>query len=147
VLTNWIITQTPRFAAAVSQRSIADWYGFWFTTDFWLSQPQWFKAAPWEDPADFAARSPITHIANVTTPLMLVEGDADMRTPPADGGEIMFRALKYMKKPVVMVRFPGETHELSRSGAPRHRVERLQHIVGWFDQYLQGQKTDTYVVK
>jgi dipeptidyl aminopeptidase/acylaminoacyl peptidase len=147
ILTNWIITQTPRFAAAVSQRSIADWYGFWFTTDFWLSQPQWFRAAPWEDPADFAARSPITHIANVTTPLMLVEGDADMRTPPADGGEIMFRALKYMKKPVVMVRFPGETHELSRSGAPRHRVERLQHIVGWFDQYLQGARTDAYVVK
>lgn len=147
VLTNWIITQTPRFAAAVSQRSIADWYGFWFTTDFWLSQPQWFHAAPWEDPADFAARSPITHIASVTTPLMLVEGDADMRTPPADGGEVMFRALKYMKKPVVMVRFPGETHELSRSGAPRHRVERLQHIVGWFDQYLQGVKSDAYVVK
>jgi dipeptidyl aminopeptidase/acylaminoacyl peptidase len=147
ILTNWIITQTPRFAAAVSQRSIADWYGFWFTTDFWLSQPQWFHAAPWEDPADFAARSPITHIAGVTTPLMLVEGDADMRTPPADGGEVMFRALKYMKKPVVMVRFPGETHELSRSGAPRHRVERLQHIVGWFDQYLQGVKSDAYVVK
>jgi len=147
VLTNWIVTQTPRFAAAVSQRSIADWYGFWFTTDFWLSQPQWFRAAPWEDPADFAARSPITHIANVSTPLMLVEGDADMRTPPADGGEIMFRALKYMKKPVVMVRFPGETHELSRSGGPRHRVERLQHIVGWFDQYLQGAKSDVYVVK
>jgi len=147
ILTNWIITQTPRFAAAVSQRSIADWYGFWFTTDFWLSQPQWFHAAPWEDPADFAARSPITHIASVTTPLMLVEGDADMRTPPADGGEVMFRALKYMKKPVVMVRFPGETHELSRSGGPRHRVERLQHIVGWFDQYLQGVKSDAYVVK
>ena len=147
VLTNWIITRTPRFAAAVSQRSIADWYGFWFTTDFWLSQPQWFHAAPWEDPADFAARSPITHIANVTTPLMLVEGDSDMRTPPSDGGEVMFRALKYLKKPVVMVRFPGETHELSRSGAPRHRVERLQHIVGWFDQYLQGARSDTYVVK
>lgn len=147
VLTNWIITQTPRFAAAVSQRSIADWYGFWFTTDFWLSQPQWFRAAPWEDPADYAARSPITHIASVTTPLMLVEGEADMRTPPADGGEVMFRALKYLKKPVVMVRFPGETHELSRSGAPRHRVERLQHIAGWFDQYLQGARSDTYVVK
>jgi dipeptidyl aminopeptidase/acylaminoacyl peptidase len=50
----------------------------------------------------------------------------------------MFRALKYLKKPVVMVRFPEESHELSRSGKPRHRVERLQHIVGWFDKYLQG---------
>ena len=51
----------------------------------------------------------------------------------------MFRALKYLKVPTVMVRFPGETHELSRSGKPRHRVERLQHISGWFDKWLQGQ--------
>jgi len=43
-----------------------------------------------------------------------------------------------MKKPVVMVRFPGESHELSRSGQPWHRIERLEHIVGWFDKYLQG---------
>ena len=56
----------------------------------------------------------------------------------------MFRALKYLKKPVVMVRFPGESHELSRSGKPLHRVERLHHIVGWFDKYLQGQEVHTY---
>ncbi len=70
-----------------------------------------------------------------------------MRTPPADGGEMMFRALKYLKKPVVMVRFPDETHELSRSGKPWHRIERLQHIVGWFDKYLQGKKVETYNVQ
>jgi dipeptidyl aminopeptidase/acylaminoacyl peptidase len=138
LLTNWTITQTRRFAAAVSQRSIADWSGFWYTADFTLFTPTWFRKAPWEDPADFAARSPITRVAKVTTPLMLIDGDDDLRTPPSDGGEMMFRALRYMKVPTVMVRFPGETHELSRSGKPRHRIERLQHIVGWFDKYLQG---------
>ena len=70
---------------------------------------------------------------------MLIDGDDDLRTPPSDGGEMMFRALKYLKVPTVMVRFPGETHELSRSGKPQHRVERLQHIVGWFDKWLMGQ--------
>jgi dipeptidyl aminopeptidase/acylaminoacyl peptidase len=144
LLTNWTITQTQRFKAAVSQRDIADWYGFWFTADFTLFQPTWFRKAPWEDPQDFAARSPITHVANVTTPLMLVNGDADYRTPPADGGEVMFRALKYRKIPTVMVRFPRETHELSRSGEPWHRVERLEHIVGWMDQWLQGKKNASY---
>ena len=74
VLTNWIITQTSRFAAAVSQRSIADWAGFWYTADFSLFRPTWFKGAPWEDPADYAARSPITFVKNITTPL-----DADRR--------------------------------------------------------------------
>jgi len=144
LLTNWTITQTQRFKAAVAQRDIADWYGFWFTADFTLFQPTWFHKAPWEDPQDFAARSPITHVANVTTPLMLVLGDQDYRTPPADGGEMMFRALKYRRIPTVMVRFPRETHELSRSGEPRHRVERLQHIVGWMDQWLMGKKNAMY---
>ena len=144
LLTNWTITQTQRFKAAVAQRDIADWYGFWFTADFTQFQPTWFRKAPWEDPQDFAARSPITHVANVTTPLMLVLGDQDYRTPPADGGEMMFRALKYRKIPTVMVRFPRENHELSRSGEPRHRVERLQHIVGWMDQWLMGKTNAAY---
>ncbi len=147
VLTNWAITQTNRFAAAVSQRSIADWAGFWYTCDFTLFQPVWFRGAPWEQPEDFAARSAITHIDKVTTPLMLIEGESDLRTPPSDGGEQMFRALKYLKKPVVMVRFPDETHELSRSGKPNHRVERLRHIVGWFDTYLQGKDSGAYNVR
>ena len=146
ILTNWIVTQTDRFAAAAAQRSIADWSSFWYTADFTLFKPTWFHGAPWEDPADFARRSPITYAAKITTPLMLIEGEADYRTPPAAGGEQMFRALKYLKKPVVMVRFPGESHELSRSGQPWHRVERLRHIVAWFDKYLQGKKIDTYDV-
>jgi dipeptidyl aminopeptidase/acylaminoacyl peptidase len=144
LLTNWTITQTQRFKAAVAQRDIADWYGFWFTADFWLAKPSWFRKAPWEDPQDYAARSPITYVANVTTPTMYVLGDQDYRTPPADGGEMMFRALKYRKIPTVMVRFPRESHELSRSGEPRHRVERLQHIVGWMDQWLQGKRNPAY---
>jgi dipeptidyl aminopeptidase/acylaminoacyl peptidase len=143
LLTNWTVTQTTRFSAAVSQRDIADWYGFWFTADFTQFTPSWFRKAPWEDPQDYAARSPITHVAKVKTPMMFILGDDDLRTPPADGGEMMFRALEYMHVPTVMVRFPGETHELSRSGRPRHRIERMQHIVGWFDKWLMG-KTDLY---
>jgi len=147
VLTNWTVTQTHRFAAAVSQRSIADWSGFWYSADFTLFNPTWFRASPWEDPKDFAEVSPITYVANVTTPLMLIEGESDLRTPPALGGEQMFRALKYLHKPTVMVRFPDETHELSRSGKPWHRVERLRHIMGWFDKYLRHVSTSAYDVQ
>jgi dipeptidyl aminopeptidase/acylaminoacyl peptidase len=147
VLTNWTIGQTNRFKAAVSQRSIADWRDFWYTADFTLFQPSWFRGTPWEHEADFKARSPITYIDKITTPLMLIEGGDDMRTPPGAGGEQMFRALKYRRIPTVMVQFPGETHELSRSGRPKHRVERLQHIVAWFDKYLQDQNITTYDVR
>jgi dipeptidyl aminopeptidase/acylaminoacyl peptidase len=138
LLTNWTIGQTTRFAAAVSQRDIADWADWWYTADFTLFQPNWFKAPPFEDPEDYRARSPITYINKVQTPLMLILGETDYRTPTGSGGEQMFRALKYRKIPTVMVRFPNETHELSRSGQPWHRIERLQHIVGWFDKWLMG---------
>jgi dipeptidyl aminopeptidase/acylaminoacyl peptidase len=107
-------------------------------------QATWFKGAPFEDPEDFKARSPITYINNVKTPLMLILGEADWRTPTYAGGEEMFRALKYKKIPTVMVRFPNESHELSRSGQPWHRIERLQHIVGWFDKWLMGMPKPEY---
>ena len=144
LLTNWVVTQTTRFKAAVSQRDISDWANFWYTADFTLFTPTWFHKAPFEDPAEFAKRSPITYVAKIETPLMFILGDEDFRTPPSAGGEDLFRALKYLKRPTVMVRFPGESHELSRSGRPWHRVERLQHIVGWFDKYLTGKGAGTY---
>ena len=83
----------------------------------------------------------------INTPLMLIEGEVDYRTPPVSGGEMMFRALKSLKKPVVMVMFPAESHELSRSGKPSHRIERLQHMVRWFDKYLKGEKVEIYDVR
>jgi dipeptidyl aminopeptidase/acylaminoacyl peptidase len=146
LLTNWVVGQTGRFAAAVSQRDIANWENWWYTGDFTLFQPNWFRAPPFEDPDEYRARSPISYVNNVKTPLMLVLGEADYRTPPGAGGEQMFRALKFRKIPTVMVRFPNESHELSRSGQPWHRVERLQHIVGWFDHWLMGVPKPEYEI-
>ena len=144
LLTNWTITQTNRFAAAVSQRSIGDWAAFWYSTDFTLFTPFWFRKYPFQDPEEYRKRSPVTYIENVHTPLMLIEGEADLRTPTDAGGGTMFRALKALHKPTVMVLFPGETHELSRSGKPSHRIARLRHIVNWFDKYLQGKEIHDY---
>jgi dipeptidyl aminopeptidase/acylaminoacyl peptidase len=144
LLTNWIITRTGRFHAAVSQRSIADWSTFWYTADFALFRPFWFRNAPFRDPEEFEKRSPISYVDRVHTPLMLIEGEDDLRTPPAAGGEMMFRALKALRRPVVMVTFPGENHELSRAGKPSHRLERLRHILNWFDKYLRGKPITLY---
>src|SRR6266571_534648 len=146
LLTDWTVGHTTRFAAAVAQRDIASWADWWYTADFTLFQASWFKAPPFEDPEDFKARSPITYINDVKTPMMFILGEADWRTPTYAGGEEMFRALKYKKIPTVMVRFPNETHELSRSGQPWHRIERLQHIVGWFDHWLKGVPKREYEV-
>ncbi len=147
VLTNWTVTHTDRFAAAVSQRDISNWASWWYTADFTLFQPRWFKAPPFEDPEDYANRSAITFVKNIHTPMMFVLGEADYRTPQDSGGEQLFRALKYLKRPTAMVVFPRETHELSRSGEPWHRIERLDHIVGWFDKYLMGVPHPEYDVR
>jgi len=138
VLTDWTITHTDRFSAAVSQRDISNWASWWYTADFTLFQPRWFKAPPFEDPQDYNNRSAITFVKNIHTPVLFVLGESDYRTPQDSGGEQLFRALKYLKRPTAMVVFPRETHELSRSGEPWHRVERLEYIVGWFDKWMMG---------
>ena len=147
LLTNWVVGQTERFAAAVSQRDIASWdelvvHGRLHAVPAELvSERRRSKIR-----TSIEARSPITYINNVKTPMMFILGEADYRTPPGAGGEQMFRALKFRKIPTVMVRFPNESHELSRSGQPWHRVERLQHIVGWFDHWLMGVPKPEYEI-
>src|SRR5438067_1191842 len=138
LLTDWAVSHTHRFAAAVSQRDVADWLGFWYTADFTLFRPSWFRSTPFRDPQEFLARSPVRYADSVTTPLMFILGEEDLRAPPNQGGEAMFRALKYLHKTTVQVRFPGESHELSRSGKPVHRVARQQHILNWFDKHVLG---------
>jgi dipeptidyl aminopeptidase/acylaminoacyl peptidase len=138
VLTDWTITHTDRFAAAVSQRDISNWASWWYTADFTLFQPSWFKAPPFEDLQDYNNRSAITFVKNIHTPVLFVLGESDYRTPQDSGGEQLFRALKYLKRSTAMAVFPRETHELSRSGEPWHRIERLEYLVGWFDKWMMG---------
>jgi dipeptidyl aminopeptidase/acylaminoacyl peptidase len=147
VLTDWTVTQTDRFAAAVSQRDISNWASWWYTADFSLFQANWFKAPPFQDPKDYADRSAITFVEKIHTPMMFILGQSDYRTPQDSGGEQLFRALKYLKRPTAMVVFPRETHELSRSGEPWHRIERLENIVGWFDKWLMDVPHPEYEVR
>ena len=128
-------------------RTYSNWASWWYTADFTLFQPHWFKAPPFEDPQDYANRSSITFVKNIHTPVMFVLGESDYRTPQDSGGEQLFRALKLLKRPTAMVVFPRETHELSRSGEPWHRIERLDHIVAWFDKWIMGLQHPEYDVR
>ncbi len=140
LLTDWTVTQTDRFKAAVAQRDIADAAAWWYTSDIGPFHQYWWPSAPFSSPENlkvYHEHSPLTFVNNVKTPMLFILGDQDTRTPPTSGGEVFFRALTYRKIPAVMVRFPRENHELSRSGEPWHRVERLENIVNWFDGYLR----------
>src|SRR5260370_7514237 len=76
VLTDWVVGHTDRFAAAVAQRDISDWTSWWYTADFTLFQPTWFKGPPFEQEEDFKSRSPITYIHNVKTPILFFLAEA-----------------------------------------------------------------------
>jgi dipeptidyl aminopeptidase/acylaminoacyl peptidase len=146
-LTDWIITHSNRFAAAVSMRDISNFATAWYIQDYVEFPPMWFKAPPFQDPEDYSAHSPITFVENLHTPTMFVLGENDHVVPLAASGAQLFRALKFLKRPTTMLIFPREGHSFANYGEPWHRVERLQHIVGWFDKWIEGVSHPEYDVK
>lgn len=134
-MTNWIVTQTSRFKAAVSMRGISNLYSFFGTSDGGFLHAEEYGGPPWELPKNYLKRSPISFVDNVQTPLLLIHSDNDFRVP-IEQGEQFYTALKFLRRKVRMVRFLTETHELSREGEPWHRVIRLDYIVDWFREHL-----------
>lgn len=132
VLTAWLVGHTDRFTAAVSMRPVINWHSFVGTTDgaSWYRQ---FRKYPWEDPMEYALRSPLHYVENVTTPTMVMTGEADLRTPISQSEEF-YRALKVLKKDTLLVRMPGEFHGWRR---PSHRILQQLYLMAWFDKYMK----------
>lgn len=130
VLTAWLVGHTDRFRAAVSMRPVINWHSFVGTTDghSWYRQ---FKKYPWEDPEEYAVRSPLHYVKNVTTPTMVMTGEADLRTPISQSEEY-YRALKMLKKETLLVRMPDEYHGWRR---PSHRMLQQLYLRAWFEKY------------
>jgi len=135
-MTNWIVGHTDRFKAAVTERSISNWNSFFGSSDIgYFFAEEEVGGVPWENPQQYAQNSPITYVRNVNTPVLIIHSEEDFRCP-IEQGEQFFVALKKLRKNTEMIRFPNENHELSRSGKPRHRIERLNHIIKWFKKHL-----------
>lgn len=135
-LSNWAITQTNRFKAAISQRSMSNWaslYGASPMGFYWA--PQHLGCTPWENPALYAEVSPLTHAAKVQTPLLLIHCEQDLRCT-MEQAEQFFTALQRMGKQVKLARVPGEGHAMTRAGTISHRMENLRLILDWFDEHL-----------
>ena len=134
-MTNWIVGQTDRFRAAVSMRSISNLVSEYAQHDIVLWGTLQLGAPPWPDLDELWRRSPIRYVQNVHTPLLLTAGEMDLRCAMSQSEEL-FGALRLLGRPVELVRFPEESHDLSRNGRPDRRVERLKRIVGWFERHL-----------
>ena len=135
-MTNWIVTQTTRFKAAVTMRSISNWVSFFGTSDIgWTFGKREMLGLPWDHEEEFMAKSPIRYVKNVKTPTLVIHSEEDFRCP-IEQGEQFYTALKYLNVSTEFLRFPKENHELSRSGKPKHREIRLENIVRWLKTYL-----------
>lgn len=138
--TLWVVAHTDRYKAAVAERVVSNLMTENLGADFagknGLGGGFYTWGPPW-DPAstNYAKFSPITYVANVHTPLMILHSTLDTRTP-LDQTLQEFTALKILGQKVEFVEVPNETHDLSRTGTPIHRVERLHLIADWLNKYL-----------
>ncbi len=136
-MTTWIVGHTDRFKAAVTMRSISNHLSQWGTSDLAYMKGFWeFPGDPWEAPAWYWERSPLAYVTRITTPLLILHGEQDLRCPIGEA-EQLFAALMKLRRKVVFVRFADASHDLSRTGRPSHRVERLRWIVRWFAEHLR----------
>ncbi|WP_062352162.1 alpha/beta hydrolase family protein [Bacillus kwashiorkori] len=134
-MTNWIVSHTNRFKAAVTQRSISNWISFYGVSDIGYYFNEWQHKLEVNDIEGLWEISPLAYVNNVETPLLILHSEKDFRCP-IEQAEQLFIALKHRKKKTKFIRFPESNHELSRSGKPNLRIKRLNYIEDWFVEHL-----------
>jgi dipeptidyl aminopeptidase/acylaminoacyl peptidase len=136
-LAAWMIGHTDRYAAAVACRGVYDMTSEMLSGD--LGGPNFgryeFGVQPWEDPGFYRQVSPLSYATAMHTPLLIQHAEQDLRCPMTQAEEL-FSVLRSLRRPVRLMRTPGESHELTRSGSPFRRVENLERIRDWFVHYL-----------
>ncbi len=138
-LTNWIVTQTPRFAAAITGAGISNWVSDYGTADIPRTKESEFQGYPWEPASGELLRklSPITHAGKAVTPTLFVHGESDFRVP-IEQAEQMYLALKKRRVPASFIRYPEMYHG---GWTPWNTVHRHHHELQWWKQHLGGRTT------
>lgn len=134
-MTTWIVGHTNRFAAACSERAVNNLLTMEHTSDIATVFEDYVGRRHIEDPDEYRRQSPMTHVRNIETPVLILHSEQDLRCP-IEQSEELFIALRLLGKEVEYVRFPGESHELTRAGAPKHRIERFEILLDFFNRHL-----------
>ncbi|MFQ5437132.1 MAG: S9 family peptidase, partial [Anaerolineae bacterium] len=137
-MTSLIIGKTQRFKAAVSQRMVSNLVSFYGSSDMnWATEGLiGSEQPPWHNLEGYWQQSPIAYIGNAQTPTLVIHSEKDYRCD-REQGEQVFVALKRMGIDTEMVLFPEEPHGLSRNGRTDRRIQRLSHMLRWFEKYLK----------
>jgi dipeptidyl aminopeptidase/acylaminoacyl peptidase len=137
-LVAWIISHDQRFKAAVSQRGVYDLRTFFGEGNAWRLVPNYFGGYPWEEKIKpvLERESPINYVQNIHTPYLIFHGENDLRTGVIQG-EMLYRSLKVLGRTVEYVRHPGATHEITRSGNNRQRIDQMLRTMEFFDRFIK----------
>ncbi|HMR93428.1 MAG TPA: S9 family peptidase [Chitinophagaceae bacterium] len=137
-LVSWIIAHDKRFRAACAQRGVYDLTTFFGEGNAWRLVPNYFGGYPWEEGARqiLERESPINYVQNITTPLIIFHGENDRRTGVIQS-EMLYRSLKVLNRPVEYVRHPGATHEITRSGNNRQRIDQMLRTWEFFERWKE----------
>ncbi len=136
-LTSWAVGHTGRFGAAVSERAVNNLLTMTYTSDIGVNFNEGYVGVcHLDDPDEYLRQSPINHVKEIQTPLLILHSEQDWRCPLSQAEEL-FVDLRLLGRDVEFVCFPGEGHEMSRSGSPLHRVERARLILDWFERKLR----------
>ena len=140
-MVNWLIGAAPdRFAAAVSENGVTNQVNDWANSD---SGPEYDRMALIGDPfseegvAKLWRQSPLRFVSRIRTPLLMLQGEADLRCPAADN-EQLFIALRHLGREVEYVLYPESWHTFAITGRPDRRIDRNERMLAWFDRFLKG---------
>ncbi|WP_017540557.1 S9 family peptidase [Nocardiopsis halophila] len=131
-MTSWMAAEHgERFRAAISERAVNAIDSMYGTSDIgWVFAEQLYG-----DPATWADHSPLERAHKIAIPMLIIHSEEDWRCP-LEQAQRLFTALRSRRAEVEMLLFPGEGHELSRSGLPSHRVARFEAILDWWRRHL-----------
>jgi dipeptidyl aminopeptidase/acylaminoacyl peptidase len=135
-MTSWAVGHTDRFAAAVSERAANNLASLEWSSDVAGAFRTILGATHLDEPELYAQMSPITYVRDIHTPLLILHSEQDLRCP-IEQADQLFVALRLLGRDVELVRFPAESHELSRSGSPVHRRMRQEIILEFFGKHLK----------
>jgi dipeptidyl aminopeptidase/acylaminoacyl peptidase len=143
-LTAWIIGHDQRFKAAVAERGVYDLATFYGEGNAYGLVEGDFGGFPWEPETKklLDHESPFTYVENIKTPFLIIHGSSDNRTGVAQG-EMLFKALKQMGRPVEYIRYPNIGHELTRSGPPNQRMDHTLRIIEFFERYSGNTRAES----
>jgi dipeptidyl aminopeptidase/acylaminoacyl peptidase len=134
-MTSWIVGHTDRFRAACSERAVNSLVSQYGSSDIGHFLRSYVGAYLYEDVDAYLRLSPATYAERITTPLLILHSENDLRCN-IEQAEQLFTTLRLLRRDVELVRFPGEGHELTRSGNPAHRVQRFELLLDWFGRKL-----------